>query len=75
MQVTYDAEADAAYITIADDIAEGAATQQLHSIATPGGVGEIILDFDDDNRLIGLEVLNARLVLPENVIRTAKDPA
>jgi len=75
MHIDYDAEADAAYITIADEIAEGAATQQLHSIATPGGLGEIILDFDDDNRLIGLEILNARLVLPENVIRTAKDPA
>jgi len=75
MQVTYDAEANAAYITIAEEVPAGAATQQLHSIATPGGVGEIILDFDDDNRLIGLEVLNARLVLPENVIRTAKDPA
>ena len=75
MQVTYDAEADAAYITIADEIAEGSATQQLHSIATPGGLGEIILDFDKENRLLGLEVLNARLVLPENVIRTAKDPA
>ena len=75
MRVTYDAEADAAYITIAAGIAEGAATQQLHSIATPGGLGEIILDFDNENHLIGLEVLNARLVLPENVIRAAKDPA
>jgi uncharacterized protein YuzE len=75
MHVTYDAEADAAYITIADEIAEGAATQQLHSIATSGGLGEIILDFDVDNRLVGLEVLSNRLVLPENVIRTAKDPA
>jgi len=75
MRVTYDAEADAAYITIAAGIAEGAATQQLHSIATPGGLGEIILDFGSDNRLLGLEILNASLVLPQNVIESAKSPA
>ncbi|MCJ1697557.1 DUF2283 domain-containing protein [Rathayibacter caricis] len=71
MRITYDPTADAAYIMITDRIADGSAVQQLDSIATPGGLGEVILDFDADGRLLGVEILNARDVLPSSVIDAA----
>lgn len=74
MQITYDAEADAAYITVVDEIRLGEATQQVHSIATPGGRGEIVLDFDEDDRLLGIEILGARAVLAPAVLAAASAP-
>ncbi|KQQ20550.1 hypothetical protein ASF48_07915 [Rathayibacter sp. Leaf299] len=71
MRVTYDPTANAAYIMVADRIADGSAAQQLPSIATPGGLGEVILDFDEGGRLLGMEILNAREVLPGSVIDAA----
>ncbi|WP_343320506.1 DUF2283 domain-containing protein (plasmid) [Arthrobacter sp. TMP15] len=68
MHITYDSESDAAYIRIGGPIAAGQATQQLHSIQTPGGNGEIILDFDDAGHLLGVEVLFASSVLAPEVL-------
>lgn len=68
MQITYDSQADAAYIRIGGPIADGQATQQLHSIETPGGNGEITLDFDVAGHLLGVEVLFASAVLSPEVI-------
>lgn len=73
MQITYDLQADGAYIRIGGPIANGQATQQLHSIQTPGGNGEIILDFDDAGHLLGIEVLFASSVLtPEVLVKAAE---
>jgi uncharacterized protein YuzE len=33
--------------------------------------GMIVLDFDDEGRLLGVEVLNARAGLPEQVLKEA----
>ncbi|MCW1249955.1 DUF2283 domain-containing protein [Acaricomes phytoseiuli] len=71
MKITYNAEADAAYIMLVDDIAEGSSSQQIHSIMTPGNQGDITLDFDSDGRLLGIEVLNAQDVLPSALIAKA----
>ncbi|MCM6763019.1 DUF2283 domain-containing protein [Rathayibacter sp. ZW T2_19] len=71
MRITYDPTADAAYVMIADRIADGAAVQQLDPIVTPGGLGEVVLDFDAGGRLLGVEILNAREVLPGSVIDAA----
>ncbi|MHA7270245.1 DUF2283 domain-containing protein [Arthrobacter sp. HLT1-20] len=71
MQITYDSQADAAYIRLGGPTAAGQATQQLHSINTPGGNGEIILDFDDGGHLLGIEVLFASLVLSPEVLADA----
>ena len=72
MQITYDPQADAAYVQIASSIAAGQATHQLHSIQTPGGNGEITLDFDDAGHLLGVEILFASSVLSEEVLATAR---
>lgn len=71
MHITYDPEADAAYIRIGEPIGAGRATQQVHSVETPGGLGELIMDFDDAGRLLGIEVLSAAAVLAPEVLARA----
>lgn len=71
MKITYDPDANAAYIQLVDQIRPGEASQQVHSIQTPGGKGEIILDFDTTGHLLGIEVLNAQEILPPQVVRDA----
>lgn len=71
MRVTYDADADAAYVELAGSIADGDAATTIHSITTPGDRGEIALDFDADGRLLGIEVLHASAVLPTAVLAAA----
>ncbi|MET0992473.1 MAG: DUF2283 domain-containing protein [Lacisediminihabitans sp.] len=67
---TYDADADAAYFSLAPDIKDGDAVRQ-DFFQWEGG-GEIILDFDADNRLLGVEVIGARAVLRASTLRRAK---
>jgi uncharacterized protein YuzE len=50
MRTNYDAEADALYVRFAEGRIDGSEE------VAPG----IVLDFDADHRLLGLEVLNAR---------------
>lgn len=71
MHLSYDAQADAAYIRLGGPLAPGQASQQLHSIQTPGGRGEITLDFDEAGHLLGIEVLLASAVLSPDVLATA----
>ncbi|PPF55698.1 hypothetical protein C5C13_12100 [Clavibacter michiganensis] len=68
MRVTYDAVADAAYVSLAGPIGDGEAATTIHSITTPGDRGEVALDFDADGRLLGIEVLHASAVLPASVL-------
>ncbi|KZC95395.1 DUF2283 domain-containing protein [Clavibacter tessellarius] len=72
MRVTYDAVADAAYIALAGPVGEGEAATTIHSILTPGDRGEVALDFDADDRLLGIEVLHASAVLPAAVLAEAE---
>lgn len=59
----YDPEVDAAYATIGRPIRPGEASRQLH-VELPDGVpGEIILDFDRDGHLLGVEILGATRLL------------
>ncbi|MBE2998060.1 DUF2283 domain-containing protein [Nocardiopsis sp. HNM0947] len=74
MDLTYDAEADAAYMTLGGPIAPGQAAQQIHSLATPGNRGEVTLDFDAEGRLLGVEVLNASAVLAPDLLDGAGPP-
>lgn len=73
MRITYDQTVDAAYIALVDEIADGAVAQQLHSLTTPGELGEVTLDFDESGLLLGIEVLGATRVLPKEVLDAAQD--
>ena len=67
MRVTYDPDADAAYIQLASEIAAGGVAK-THP-CDPSEVGGMInLDFDSDGRLIGVEVLDASQLLPPEVL-------
>jgi uncharacterized protein YuzE len=74
MRVSFDEEADAAYITFGDrPIAPGEAETTVHSIQAPGG-SEMMLDFDGSGRLLGIEVLSATGVLPGALLAHAALP-
>ena len=79
MRVTYDPAADAGYISLRDIESGGA----KHTVAldeldpdsdAPRALGSIVLDFDDEERLIGIEILNACEVLPPELLRQADPP-
>ena len=74
MKITYDKDADAAYIQFVDEILDGEASTQVHSIETPGQKGEIIIDFDAEGRILGLEVLGAKDVLRGETLAQARRP-
>lgn len=59
MKVTYDKEADAMYIYLKKiEAGEVEDTIELNE--------NIILDFDKDKKLIGIEILNASKVIPQS---------
>lgn len=70
MRVTYDAEADAAYIYL-KDIAPGEARYQV-GLQDPAPTGQVILDFDAEGTLIGIEVLGAKEGLPQELLDHAE---
>jgi uncharacterized protein YuzE len=64
MKVTYDKEADAAYIYLKDRIEKG-------DVKSTVSMNEnIILDFDSDKKLIGIEILSASTVVPKSSIKS-----
>nr|WP_314844543.1 DUF2283 domain-containing protein [uncultured Microbacterium sp.] len=67
----YDPEVDAAYATIGGVIAPGESARQLQ-VPLPDGVGgEVILDFDRNGHLLGVEILGASRLLRESDRRDA----
>ncbi|TWJ07776.1 uncharacterized protein YuzE [Stackebrandtia albiflava] len=70
LKVTYDAQADAAYIYLTDD----PATRSAHTyLCDPNGVdGMINLDFGADGRLLGVEVLGASEKLSAHLLNAAE---
>ena len=70
MKVTYDRSVDAAYIYLADDIGEGCVKKTY--ACDPDEVGGVInLDFDEDGRMVGVEVLGASHHLPKTILKSA----
>jgi uncharacterized protein YuzE len=64
LDITYDPEADAAHITLGDGDVAG--TEEV--------AANIILDYDRDGRVVGIEVLTASKVLPPAVWQHARHP-
>ena len=72
MRLRYDADVDAAYLSLVDrDLRPGEAVRQSDIVSIPGGVSSVILDVDADGRLLGVEVLGARAVLPPELLPPA----
>jgi uncharacterized protein YuzE len=62
MHIQYDEQADAAYIYLDD--APAAPGSAVKTYACDKRAGTINLDFGADGRLLGIEVLDARRLLP-----------
>ena len=64
MKITYDKDADAAYIYLVD--IDGGDVKQTKSVPCDGVVdfGTINFDFDRDGKIVGIEVLTASNILP-----------
>lgn len=72
MRATYDRSVDAAKIYLRD-IEPGGAKHTVPVWAEEGlAAGDVILDFDGNGRLIGIEVLNASKTLPAEVLDSAE---
>lgn len=69
MRITLDEEADAAYVYVADPIRAGESARQ---IAVEGTT--VILDFDHDGRLLGVEVLSASRHLRDDTLASLRPP-
>jgi len=66
MKITYDKKADAAYIYIEYPIEKGEAKKTIELN------DNIIMDFNEEDKLLGIEVLNASAVLNKEVVSHAE---
>ena len=71
MRISYDVEADAAYIRVVDPIEAGVSVKQV-AVPMEGGAAEFILDFDSEGSLLGIEVLGARHGLRSETLEQAQ---
>lgn len=69
MDLSYDAETDAAYLSLTA-IAPGAVEETVRiSDAFPALAGDVNLDLDGDGRLLGIEILGASRFLPADLLQ------
>lgn len=72
MKITYDQEADAAYIYLKSDAEKVGAWVSKTYPCDPEEVGGMInLDFDAEGRLGGVEILDASKKLPKDILDLA----
>lgn len=72
IRVTYDPQADAAYIYLVDEINAGEAKTQVICGEEEGRAPEIVLDLDAHGMLLGVEVLDASRRLPPQLLKQAE---
>ena len=71
MRVTYDRQADAAYVYLRE-IEPGGSKHQC-PVECETATGMIVLDIDWEGRLIGIEVVGAMNGLPKELLALAPD--
>lgn len=67
MRLEYDKEVDAAYIYLEQSIKDGEVKKTIELNEN------IILDFDDKGKLLGVEILDASTILNKKVILEAQE--
>lgn len=72
MRLTHDAEADAAYVYLVDEISRGEVASS-HVGDIPMDRAALTVDLDADGRVLGIEVLGASRVLRDETISAAED--
>jgi len=73
MRMTFDPDADAAYIYIKDHLDFGE-VKETHLVDVQVQEGAVILGFDEEGRLVGVEILGARQLIPGEVLASAERP-
>jgi uncharacterized protein YuzE len=72
MKLTYDREADAAYLYVSDDNSPGMVKKTY--ACDPSETGMILnIDFDGKGVILGIEVLGASYHLPKEVLANAHE--
>ncbi|WP_209515806.1 DUF2283 domain-containing protein [Frigoribacterium sp. PvP120] len=66
---THDPDSDCAYLYVAPSIADGEAVEQV--VVEREGRGHIVLDFDSEGRLLGVEIVGALALLTAESLETA----
>lgn len=67
--ITFDSEADAAYFAVVKDIEAG---ESFENVVLEREHGTIVLDFDRDGRMLGIEVLGAHALLAPKTLEDAE---
>ena len=70
MRITYDKEADAAYIYVVDKIGKGEAKMTCSIDKKVSGM--VNLDFDAAGRLLGIELIPGSRLLSKEVLSSAR---
>ncbi|HLF70532.1 MAG TPA: DUF2283 domain-containing protein [Dehalococcoidia bacterium] len=73
MKLEYDKRVDAAYFYLVPPV-PGIAKKTYACDPDEVG-GQIQLDFDSEGHLIGIEILDASLILPKEALKGAQEPA
>lgn len=71
MKITYDKVADACYISINESNKQKIKTDSF-SIDSLVKFGDINFDFDQNHKIVGIEILNATEYLSEEVLNDSK---
>lgn len=69
LKIKYDPEANAAYMYLAVEGTLAGNIAKTYLCDTREIDGMINLDFDDDGRLLGIEIMDARSKLPSEVLK------
>lgn len=70
MKLSYDGEADMAYLYITEDVADGEAAASVQ-VDEEELRGDLVLDLDADGRVLGIEIFNPRAQLRPDVLAGA----
>jgi uncharacterized protein YuzE len=72
MKITYDKSVDAAYIHLGNFYSGKVVTTDSFEIKKIVPFGDINVDFDNDQKIVGIEVLNASKYLAEDLLNDAE---
>ncbi len=72
LRVTYDSDADAAYIYFGEEPRLGYRVAETVPVDPQAIGGMVNLDLDDDGRLLGIEVLGAAAKLPRDLLKAVE---
>lgn len=68
LPVSFDAEANATYIRLADEPSSGWRHERTVPVLVDESNGMVNIDIDDDGRIVGIEILPARSLLSDKIL-------